>query len=69
MVSALYGYEIGGKIAKISYEQGITCKEAAIRENLLPLDVAEELFDIKKLTELNSTVAMFEKYKNIRSVN
>lgn len=69
MVSALYGYEIGNKIAKISYEQGVTCKEVAIQENLLPLDVAEELFDIKKLTELESTVAMFEKYKDIRRVN
>lgn len=69
MVSALFGYEIGSKIAKISYEEGITCKEAALREKLLPPDVAEELFDIKRLTELEYTVAMFAKYKTIRNVN
>ncbi len=69
MVSALFGYEMGSKIAKISYEQGISCKEAALREKLLPPEVAEELFDIKKLTELESTTAMFEKYKTMRKVN
>lgn len=68
MVSALYGYDVGSKIAKISYEEGISCKEAALRENLLPGDVAEELFDIKKLTDLDSTVAMFAKYKSMRQV-
>lgn len=68
LVSALFGYPIGSKIAKIAYEEGITCKEAALRTSLLEKDVAEELFDVKKLTQLESTVAMFEKYKSIRTI-
>ncbi len=68
LVSALYGYGVGSKIATIAYKENITCKEAALREGLLPPDVAEDLFDVKKLTQLEATVAMFEKYKSIRTV-
>lgn len=68
MVSALYGYGVGSTIAKLAYEEGITCKEAALREGLLPADAAEELFDVKKLTQLEATEAMFKKYKDMRKV-
>lgn len=50
MVSALFGYEIGTKIAHKAWEEGISCKEAALKEGLLSPEVADELFDPLKLT-------------------
>ena len=49
IVSTLYGYETGSRIAGIAYREGITCKEAALREKLIPEDAAEELFDVEAL--------------------
>lgn len=68
MVSALFGYEIGTKIAKKAWNEEISCKEAALEEQLLPPEVAEELFDVKKLTERTSLVELFNKYGSIRVV-
>lgn len=68
MVSALFGYPVGGKIAKIAYEEGITCKEAALRENLIPADAAEDLFDVMKLTDIQAMQDMFKKYAALRKL-
>lgn len=69
MVSALYGYEVGSRIARIAYTENITCKEAALREKLIPADVAEELFDVRKLADRAATVDMFRKYSGMRRVD
>ena len=69
MVSALFGYPIGVKCAKLALAEGISCKEAALRENLLPPEVAEELFDVRKLTDRKATVAMFKKYGKLRKIS
>ena len=69
MVSALFGYPIGTKIAKIAYREGISCKEAALREKLIPTEVAEEIFDVKKLAHRKDTVAMFAKYGKLRTID
>ncbi len=68
MVSALFGYEIGTKIAKKAWRENITCKQAALEDKLLSEEVAEELFDVKKLTERKSLVGLFDKFGNIRKV-
>lgn len=68
MVSALYGYDVGSKIAKLAYTENITCKEAALREKLIPEDVAEELFDVRKLADRAAMVEMFRKYSVMRTV-
>ncbi len=69
MVSALFGYPIGVKCAKLALAEGISCKEAALKENLLPPEVAEELFDVRKLTDRKATVAMFKKYGKLRKIS
>lgn len=69
MVSALFGYPVGSKIAKIAYEEGITCKEAALREKLIPAAAAEELFDVMKLTNIQTMQDMFAKYTTLRKLN
>lgn len=69
MVSTLFGYPIGVKCAKLALAEGISCKEAALREKLLPPEVAEELFDVRKLTDRKATVAMFKKYGKLRKIS
>lgn len=68
MVSALFGYEIGTKIAHIAIDEGITCKEAAKKANVLPDSVIEELFDVNNLVDPDKMEALFKKYQNYRSV-
>jgi len=58
LIATLYGYEVGRQVATIAYEEGITCKEAALREKLVPEEDAEELFDLETLTDLRATEAM-----------
>ncbi len=69
MVSALYGYPIGTKIAKLAYRENISCKEAALREKLIEPSVAEELFDVYKLAHRKDTVEMFRKYGQLRTID
>ena len=69
MVSALFGYPTGVAIAKQALKEGISCKQAAEKDKLLPPDAIEELFDIQKLTDRASTVAMFEKYGKFRKIS
>lgn len=68
MVSALFGYPIGSKIAKIAYEENISCKEAALREKLLSPEAAEDLFNVLDLTDPRKTEFLFRKYAGIRKV-
>ena len=68
MVSSLYGYEMGSRIAKRALAEDITCKEAALREKLLPAEAAEELFDVAALADRKKSVALFAKYAALRHV-
>lgn len=69
IVSTLYGYEIGSRIAKLAYREGITCKEAALREKLIPADAAEELFDVNALAHRAGCLALLTKYGAMRSID
>lgn len=69
MVSALFGYPIGTRIAHRAWNEGISCKEAALEESLLPIEVANELFDIHKLTDRSSMTEMFRKYGKMRKID
>lgn len=68
MVSALFGYPTGSKIAKIAYDENISCKEAALREKLLNPEAAEDLFNVLDLTDPRKTEYLFRKYAGIRKV-
>jgi len=68
MVSTLYGYEVGTRIARLAYAEGMTCKEAALKEGLIEPDAAEELFDVRRLSQRERTVEMFAKYGKLRRV-
>lgn len=68
MVSALFGYKVGSRIAEIAYQEGISCKEAALREKLLTPEAAEDLFNVLDLTDVRKTEYLFRKYSSIRAV-
>ncbi len=68
MVSTLFGYEVGTKIAHLAIDENITCKEAAKRSGLLPDEAIEELFDVRSLVNPDKMEALFKKYQNYRKV-
>ena len=69
MVSSLFGYNVGTQIAHKAWNEGISCKQAALEDKLLDKDVADELFDLKKLTDRESMVEMFRRYGQIRHID
>ena len=68
MVSSLFGYEIGTKIAHMAWNEEISCKEATLKSGLLSKDVAEDLYDVKKLTDRRELINMFRKYGEYRKI-
>ena len=69
MVGSLFGYPIGVKVAKRAIREGITCKEAALREEVLPAEVCEDIFDVNKLTDRRAMLELFRKYGSFRKVS
>lgn len=69
MVSSLFGYSVGTQIAHKAWNEGISCKAAALQDKLLDKKVADELFDLKKLTDREAMVEMFRRYGQIRHVD
>lgn len=69
MVSSLFGYTVGTQIAHKAWNEGISCKAAALEDHLLDKEVAEELFDLKKLTDREAMVEMFRRYGQIRHID
>ncbi len=69
MVGSLFGYPIGVRVAKTAIRDAITCKEAALKEELLSPEVCEEIFDINKLTDRRAMLELFRKYKNLRKIS
>ena len=69
MVSSLFGYTVGTQIAHKAWNEGISCKAAALEDKLLDKDVADELFDLHKLTDREAMVEMFRRYGQIRHID
>lgn len=68
MISAIFGYEIGTKVAHFAIEHDLTCKQAALELKVLPEAVIEDLFDIHNLVEADRMEALFHKYASYRNV-
>ena len=68
MVSALFGYEVGTKIAHLALDEDITCKEAAKKAHVLPNEVIEDLFNVDNLVDADKMEELFAKYQNYRNV-
>lgn len=68
MVSTLFGYEIGTKVAHFAMDNNLTCKEAAKQLKLLPDEVVEDLFDVHNLVDMDKLEELFGKYQSYRKV-
>ncbi len=68
MISTIFGYEVGGKVAHLALEKNISCQEAAKELNILPEEIINELFDVSNLTNPDNMERLFEKYKSYRKV-
>ena len=68
MVSTLFGYEIGTKVAHFAMDNNLTCKEATKQLKLLPDEVVEDLFDVHNLVDMDKLEELFGKYQSYRKV-
>lgn len=50
VISVLYGYKEGSRVAEYAYKNNITVKEAAVQQEILTADEAERLLDPLNLT-------------------
>lgn len=67
VVSAVFGYRAGTRIAQLALEKNITCKEAAVRDGLLSQAEADELFDVSVLTDIRKSENLFQKFAGRRA--
>lgn len=65
MASALRGYEVGSRIAQAAGQNGRTCKEAAVAENIFSRAAAEEIFNARSLTERSVMERLIRKYRDL----
>lgn len=68
MASSLFGYPMGTKIAHAAFDERISCKQVCLREGLLPPEVADDIFDVKKMCDADEMVSMVHKYNDLRIV-
>ena len=68
MISTIFGYEIGTKVAHYAIDHDISCKDAAIALKVLPKEVIEDLFDLHNLVEPDRMEALFHKYESFRKI-
>ena len=61
LISSIYGYDTGTKVAHAAYSAGISCKEATLRDGLIPEEEAEQLFDVDTLTDLRGMENMLRR--------
>lgn len=68
MVSVIYGYKTGLKIAKYALAKDIPVKQAAIECGEFTAEQAEEFFDPLTLTSPEKMHALLNKYKDLRKI-
>jgi aspartate ammonia-lyase len=68
MISALLGYKEGSKIAKTANAKGQSVKQVAIEEKVLTLEEAEEIFDLKTLTDIDKMQELLKKFSYLRKI-
>ncbi len=61
VISMVYGYETGVKVAKYAHQQNLTIKEAAIALEILSPEMAEELLDTHMLTDADRSVEIISR--------
>lgn len=60
VISSIYGYELGSKVAKTAYQQNKTVKEVAVEMDIFTPDEANELLDPMLLTDTGKCARLFK---------
>ncbi len=60
VISSLYGYELGSKVAKNAYKQNKTIKEVTVEMGILTPDEANELLDPMLLTDMEKCARLLK---------
>ena len=68
VISTIFGYDIGTKVAHYALEKNITCKEAALELKILPEEAIEDLFSLSTLVSYEEMEKLFKKYEAYRKV-
>jgi len=61
VVSSLYGYELGSKVAKAAYKENKTVKEVTIEMGIFTPDEAEKLLDPMLLTDIEKSAELLKR--------
>ena len=68
MISTIFGYDIGTKVAHYALDHHLSCRQAALEMKILPREVIEEIFELSNLVDPDRMEALFQKYKAYRKV-
>ncbi len=68
VISTIFGYDIGTKVAHYALAHGLTCKQAALELNILPPEAIEDLFNLSALVSYDEMEKLFKKYASYRKI-
>jgi aspartate ammonia-lyase len=66
VVATVYGYETGVKVAKFAHKNNLTIKQASIQLGIMSEQVANELLDVKMLTDAQKSAEITERMAEIQ---
>jgi len=68
VISTIFGYDIGTKVAHYALDHNLSCKEAALELKILPPEAIEDLFALSTLVSYEEMEKIFKKYESYRKV-
>ena len=68
VISTIFGYDIGTKVAHYALDHNLSCKEAALELKILPPEAIEDLFALSTLVSYEEMEKLFKKYESYRKV-
>ncbi|MBD5726817.1 aspartate ammonia-lyase [Citrobacter freundii] len=63
IISTLFGYQVGSRIAKAAFQQQTSVKQVVLAENLLTPEQADYLLDPMNMTDPQKSTAVIKRYK------
>lgn len=63
IISTLFGYQVGSRIAKAAFQQQTSVKQVVLAENLLTPEQADYLLDPMNMTDPQKSTAVIKRYQ------
>ena len=64
MISTLFGYQVGSRVAKLAFENNATVRDIVIKEKILTPEQADYLLDPMVMTDPKKSTAAIKRYQN-----